>query len=140
MEIILDSESSVYNYMTLKAYLVIMTIMTFVCWLAWLFVVLTVNPEVTNWIGFFLFYLSLFLALTGAAAIIGFIIRFIGLKQQLAFRSVREAFRQSFLLASLIVISLMLMAHHLFTWLNLIFLIVGLSLLEFFLISYGARK
>ncbi len=123
--------------MTLKAYLILMIITTLICWIAFGFVLWTVNPEVTNWIGFLLFYLSLFLASVGSAAIIGFLIRFVGLKRELAFYSVKEAFRQSFLFALLIVVVLFLLSKDLFTWLNLGLLIVGLSMLEFFLISYG---
>jgi len=114
-----------------------MTITTLLCWTAFIFVVWTVNPGITNWIGFLLFYLSLFLALVGSAALVGFLIRFIGLKQELAFRSVKIAFRQSFLFAFLIIAILFLLAHGLFTWLNSMFLILGLSILEFFLISYS---
>lgn len=113
-----------------------MILMTLVCWAAWVYTLWTVNPEITNWIGFLLFYLSLFLALTGTAALIGFVVRFIALKQELAFRSVKEAFRQSFLFSALIIVSLFLVTKDLFTWLNLFFLIIGLSVLEFFLISY----
>ncbi len=122
--------------MTLKSYLIIMTIMTIVCWTAWTYIFIIINPEATNWIGFLLFYLSLFLALTGTAALVGLLIRFIALKHELVFKSVKEAFRQSFLFAFLIVAALFLISRDLFTWLNLGLLIVGLSMLEFFLLSY----
>ena len=122
--------------MTLRAYIIIMGIMTGVCWAAWAYILWMVNPEVTNWIGFVLFYASLFLALVGSAALLGFVVRFVGLKQELAFRLVKEAFRQSFLFASLIIISLILLSQDLFTWMNVIFLVLGLSLLEYFLLSY----
>ena len=122
--------------MTLRSYLIIMTIATLLCWAAWGYILWTVNPEVTNWLGFLLFYVSLFLAVTGTAALLGFVVRFVALKKELAFRSVKEAFRQSFLFAALIVISLMLLSKGLFSWLNLLFLVIGLSILEFFLLSY----
>jgi hypothetical protein len=117
-----------------------MTITTVICWSIWISLLFTIDPYVTNWIGFSLFYISLFLALTGTAALIGFVIRFIALKQELAFRIVKEAFRQSFLFAALIVVSLLLLSHDLFSWLNLILLVVGLSVLEFFLISYSSHN
>lgn len=122
--------------MTLKSYLIIMLITTLICWLTFFFVLWTVNPAATNWLGFLLFYLSLFLSIVGASAIIGFIIRFAALKRELAFRLVRDAFRQSFLLAFLITAILFLLSKNLFSWLNVFFLVVGLSVLEFFLISY----
>jgi len=123
--------------MTLKSYLTIMTVATVICWSAFAFVLWTINPEITNWLGFVLFYLSLFLALAGTAAIVGFLIRFVGLKHELAFYSVRIAWRQSFLFAFLIIAILLLSAHSLLTWLNLFLLVMGLSILEYFLLNYS---
>jgi len=122
--------------MTLRSYLIFMISITMVCWLVWAFVIFTVNPETAGTFGLVLFYLSLMLALAGSAAIVGFVIRFIALKKALAFRLVRDAFRQSFLFAFLISASLFLLSKNLFNWLNLFFLIAGLSALEFFMISY----
>lgn len=122
--------------MTLRFYLATMILASIICWAVFFFIIATVNPDMTNWLGFSLFYVSLFLSLVGTSAVIGFLIRFVALKKELAFRSVTEAFRQSFLFAFLVVASLMLASKNLFSWLNLILLIVGLSVLEFFLISY----
>ena len=121
--------------MTLKTYLTIMIMMTLLCWSAFAIVLFTIDPGLTNWIGLTLFYSSLFLSIIGSAAIIGFLLRFVILKQKLAWQIVKEAFRQSFLFAFLIVISLILLSHNLFTWLNLFFLIAGLTILEFFMLS-----
>jgi len=111
--------------------------MTAVCWTTWFFVLFTINPLITNWIGLLMFYSSIFLALVGTAALAGFVVRFVALKQELAWRLVKEAFRQSFLFSILIVVSLVLLSKGLFSWLNLLFLVLGLSILEFFLISYA---
>ncbi len=122
--------------MTLRSYLIYMSTATGICWLVWLFVIFSVNPETAGMFGLVLFYLSFFLALAGTAAIVGFVIRFIALKKALAFRLVRDAFRQSFLFAILISASLLLLSKNLFNWLSTFFLIVGLSALEYFMISY----
>jgi hypothetical protein len=122
--------------MTLKKYLITMGVATLVCWAGWVYVIFLVDPFATNWVGFLLFYLSFFLALTGSAALLGFFIRFVILKHELAFRAVKEAFRQSFLFSFLIIASLFLLSRNLFTWVNLGLLIVGLTVLEFFLLSY----
>lgn len=122
--------------MTLRAYIIIMSIMTGVCWVVWAYILWMINPSVTNWVGFVLFYSSLFLALVGTAALVGFLARFVALKQELAFRSVKEAFRQSFLFAILIIVSLILLSQNLFTWMNVAFLVLGLSVLEYFMLSY----
>jgi len=113
-----------------------MLLATAICWSAWAVVINSINPETTNWIGFVLFYTSLFLSLVGTSTIIGFVIRFAALKQELVFRQVAIAFRQSFSFAALIVALLILQASHMLVWYNMIFLIIGLTVLEFFLISY----
>jgi len=125
--------------MTLKSYLTLMIIATLACWGAFLFILNTVNPEITNWLGFILFYSSLFLAISGLAAIVGFLIRFWFLKQKLAFYSVNSAFRQSFLFALLIISILLLLANELFTILNVLLLVVIITLIEFFLISHRKK-
>ena len=122
--------------MTLKKYLIIMAIMTLISWAIFAYVLLSINPEITNWLGFLLFYVSLFLSIIGTSALVGFLVRFVFLKKHIAFRLVKEAFRQSFLFAFLIVISLILLSQDLFTWLNIFFLIISLSVLEFFMLSY----
>lgn len=126
--------------MTLRAYLIIMSIATLACWGAFVFVLSTVDPMATNWVGFALFYTSLFLSIMGTASIVGFLIRFTCLKHELAFRSVKAAFRQSFLFSSLLVAVLFLSSQGFLTWLNLILLIIGLSLIEYFLISYDRSR
>jgi len=126
--------------MLLRGYLIIMVVATAVCWSAFSYIVQTVNPEITNWVGFLLFYLSLFFSIVGSASILGFIIRFIALKNKLVLSSVRDAFRQSFLFSFFIVAILYLLSKDLFSWLNLILLIVGLSVLEFFILSYSKNK
>ena len=109
---------------------------TAICWAAWAVVINTVNPETTNNIGFLLFYSSLFLALVGSSAVIGFLSRFILLRQELVFRQVVISFRQSFLFAAVIIASLVLQSFKMLTWYNAWFLVAALTVLEFFLISY----
>jgi hypothetical protein len=122
--------------MTLKKYLVLMIFATLVCWFSFAFVIKIVDPEITNFLGFLLFYATLFLASSGTAAILGFLIRFLALKQKLVFSAVQIAFRQAFLFGLLIVVCLILLASNLFNWLNLSLIIIALLLLEGFLISY----
>lgn len=122
--------------MTLRWYLTIMSILTTICWSAFAYTVFTVNPVTTNATGFVLFYLSLYLSLVGTSATLGFLVRFVFLKKHLAFRLVKDAFRQSFLFAALITLSLWLLPRGLFSWLNLFLLAIALSVMEFFWLSY----
>jgi hypothetical protein len=113
---------------------------TLVCWGVFVGAVFTINPATTNWPGFAMFYASLGLSILGTSTIFGFLFRFALLRQQLVFRAVSEAFRQSFLFAILIIAALFLLSHHLFTWMNIAFLIVGVAMLELFLISYSRSR
>lgn len=126
--------------MTLKKYLIIMAFMTLACLAAWTGVLFLIDPEKTNWIGFLLFYAALFASLAGTGAVLGFLSRFVILKKELAFRLVKEAFRQSFLFAILIVASLLLLSKGVFSLLNLFFLVTALTVLEFFWLSYNRSE
>ena len=126
--------------MTLKNYLIVMGAMTTVCWGIFLLMLNLIDPTSTNWLGFLLFYISLFLALSGTAALIGFLIRFVALRRELAFYAVATAFRQSFLFALFIVISLILLSFNLFTWLNIGLLLIIFAILELFIASYKKSR
>ena len=126
--------------MTLKNYLFVMTALTLACFGIFFFVANTINPFSTNLVGYALFYFSLFLSLSGLATIIGFLIRFVALKKELAFNLVKVSFRQSFLFSLFFVIALFLKANDLFNWLNLVLLILIFSVLELFLINYKKSR
>ncbi len=121
--------------MTLRAYLTLMIFATLICAALFGVIVTVVDPLSTNWLGFALFYASLFLAVLGVAAIVGFVVRFVILRKHLAVRAVIISFRQAFLVAFLVIVALMLLANRLFSWLNIFLLIIGFSILEFFLLS-----
>lgn len=120
--------------MTLKKYLMLTALATAICWTIFLFISSVVNPELTNTLGFFLFYLSLFMAISGTASLIGFLIRFVALRHELAFYAVKIAYRQSFMFALFIIAILMLLSQGLFTWLNLFMLIAVFVIAETFMI------
>lgn len=122
--------------MTLKNYLIVMGTLTLLCWGAFVAMLNIIDPVTTNWLGFSLFYLSLFLSLSGTIALIGFLFRFVALKRSLVFHSVSNAFRQSFLFALFITISLFLLGVNLFTWLNISLLLIVFIVLELFISSY----
>lgn len=121
--------------MTLKNYLFVMAALTAICWGIFFFVAGLVDPTATNWFGFGLFYLALFLSLSGTTALIGFVFRFVALKKELAFNLVKVAFRQSFLFSLFIILLLILKSLKLFSWVNLLLLIIIFTILELFLTS-----
>jgi len=126
--------------MTLKNYLFVMSVLTAVCWCVFAFVLSLIDPGTTNWFGFSLFYLALFLSLSGTIALIGFIFRFFALKKELAFNLVKVSFRQSFVFSLFIIFLLILKSQGLLNWLNLFLLVVVFIILELFLISYKKSR
>lgn len=126
--------------MTLKNYLFVMSVLTAICGGIFLFVANLVDPTATNWFGFGLFYLSLFLLLSGLASLFGFIVRFVAPKKELAFNLVKIAFRQSFLFSLFIVFLLILKSQQLFNWLNLFLLVILFAIFELFLINYKKSR
>jgi len=125
--------------MTLKNYLIFMGSTTALLWGLFFFVINLINPDTTNWLGFVIFYLALFLALSGTTALVGFFIRFKIMKKDLAVRAAKTAFRQSFLFSFLLSAILFLLSQKLFSWFNLILLVVIISIIEFLLISSNKK-
>lgn len=126
--------------MTLKSYLLSMSVITLICWSVFVFIINTINPFTTNSLGFILFYLSLFFALSGTVLLIGFLIRFIIFRQKLAFHLIKVAFRQSFLLSLFLCILLFLFSQALINWLNLLLLLTVFIILEVFFSSFKIKN
>ncbi|MBN2853963.1 hypothetical protein JXK06_00270 [Patescibacteria group bacterium] len=121
--------------MTLKNYILAMSVLTVICWGVFVFIAGTINPFSTNWLGFLLFYISLGVALIGTSSILGLAFRFFFAKDEAVFNSVKNSFRQSFLFSLFIIALLILKSANYFSWLNLILLIIIFTILEIFLSS-----
>lgn len=121
--------------MTLFHYILAMAIGTFISWGGWFYVISTVNPFDTGLMGVILFYTSLTCALGGTFAIGGYFIRTFLFPKELVFQRVFISFRQGFSFALLTDGFLILQSMRLLTWYNVAFLIAGLTLAEFFMIS-----
>ena len=126
--------------MTLKKYLNLMTVLTVICWVIWVLVLVLINPQQSDLIGFVLFYFSLFLALLGTISIFGFLIR-VWLKKKPIFKQVEIAFRQAIWLGLLVSVIFVLKGLGLLRWWNALFLVLFLIFLElFFLLSNRRYK
>jgi len=121
--------------MTLKKYLIYMTLATVFCLIAWLEVLFFVNPYDTGLAGFTLFYLSLLLTLWGIFSIIGFLVRYIVRRNRFAYDQVKMAFRQGFLFALLLISGLILQSYNLLVWWNMLLLIGLLAIIEYLFLS-----
>lgn len=117
--------------MTLRQYLLVMTVATLVCWLVWVLVLFIYDPYAAGLVGFALFYISLFLSLLGTYSIIGFAIRIKILKKdEIVFRHIKHTFRQGIFFASFATISLIMAQNKVLTWWNFSLLLVFFVFLE----------
>lgn len=121
--------------MTLKKFLLSITGLTLLSLIIFLIIAFSIDPKQSNWAGFFLFYFSLFLFLSGILAIFGFTLRKKIVKNNFDFYLIKTSFRQSFLFSFLIIATLFMIAERLFSWLNIIILIIILTIIEYILIN-----
>jgi len=126
--------------MTLSRYLIVMTFSAILGWVAWILVLFYIDPFTSGLSGFILFYISLIFALIGTLSVIGYFVRARFHKEELTYEQVANAFRQAILLSVLVTISLFLRSQGLLKWWNIILLIIGLTLLEVFIMSRKAKK
>jgi len=125
--------------MTLKKYLNLMAILTGICWLIFVASIFLMDPENVGFLGFLLFYYSLFLALLGSFSIIGFIIRIRFIKGPV-FQQVSISFRQSFWLSLIIVFLLVIKGLGLLHWWNFVIFVLILFGTEVLIILNRKRK
>ncbi|MFZ5364562.1 MAG: hypothetical protein ACOZAG_03725 [Patescibacteria group bacterium] len=126
--------------MTLKQYLILMTISAIFCWIIWGFVLYSVDPTTAGVLGFIFFYLSLFLSLVGTLSVLGLLLRMKFGNEELVFKTVTVSFRQATLLGLIVIGGLILKSQKILTWWNIIFLVLALVIIEFFYISYDKKR
>ncbi len=121
-------------------YLVMMAGGTLLSWGAWYFVISTITPSEGGMIGLALFYGTLTLSTAGTCALAGLGIRMVFLKQELILEKIIISFRQGIFLALLIDGILLLQALRVLTWYNMVLLVVGITVVEFFVISIKSTR
>ncbi|MBI5793637.1 hypothetical protein HZA87_00925 [Candidatus Uhrbacteria bacterium] len=119
--------------MSFRRYLILMTLSTLGAWGAWVVVINAIDPTQSGWLGFFLFYVTLSIALLGTLALLGIAVRIWKKRASLPVRITLKAFRQGLLLTTLFVVSLILFSHGWFRWwtMLLVLFIVGFIELAF---------
>ncbi len=126
--------------MTLKSYIFVMLFSTILAWTGLFLVLGKIDPRETVWTGFLLFYITLFVSLSGFFSLVGLLIRILVLKRELMFRMVARSFRQSLLYSFLVVASFFLKSQELLTWWNLLLLILILTLIEYFSLTMRRKE
>lgn len=122
---------------TNRSALTVTMIATLLAWGVWGLTITQVDPNAAGWLGTIMFSCSLFAAVSGSATVIGLYAR---RRAEDHARAVRIAIRQGALTALAVVTGILLASQGLFTWLNMFFLIIALTLLELFCISLQSRR
>ena len=111
--------------MSFKKYISLLIFSTLFSLFSFLLVVTKINPENTNFIGFLIFYLTLFFTLSGTFSLFMIAMRWIFIKNLAFFTNIKISLRQSLLFSSTIVSFLILKSINVLRWWNII-LIIGI--------------
>ncbi|MEK7211676.1 MAG: hypothetical protein AAB731_03515 [Patescibacteria group bacterium] len=125
--------------MTLRQYLILMTLCTVLSWVAWVAVLISVDPAEQGILAVLFFYASLGLAVVGTNAIIGLFLRARFNRLELVSRLAATSFRQAIWFAAAVIIALVLERMKVFTWWIMVGIIFALLVLEFFFLSLRRR-
>lgn len=122
--------------MSLKQYLLLMSVGTLFCWLAWIFVIFKISPIDSGIVGIFSFYLSLFLAIVGTFSVLGFLIRgFILKNEDAVFRQVKNTFRQSIFVSTVVTLMLLMLSKGWLYWWTALMLMMSFVFIEAYLFT-----
>lgn len=118
--------------MTLRTYLILFSLATGVAWTGWILILITIDPFSSESFWVAAFYLSLFIALFGFFALLGFFFRVWFSNETRLFRHLSTAIRQGALLSLFVCALLTLQVNHFLSWWNIGLLLLALVLIEFF--------
>lgn len=124
--------------MDLKNYLALLVFGTLLCWCAWVLVLMNIDPTNSGFIGLASFFLSLFFGLLGTLTLLGFAFRRAFQRERVAFDHIGVSLRQGLFFALVFVGALLLRSVGLYTWWNILFLVAGFTVLEFFFLTRDA--
>ncbi len=122
--------------MTFRQYILSMIAGTILGYIGWAIVITSTDPLDAGLIGFLLFYFSAYLSFVGTLAIVGLLLRvYVIRRKMLLSKQVAVATRQSILLSAVLVGALIFQSMKILNWWNTFFLVGGLTMIEFFVIS-----
>ncbi len=121
--------------MSARIFTFLIVISTVISFFSWLITLSRFDPEKIAFLGFLIFYFSLFLWLSGLIFLFTNFLKKIFFKKQLLYYRVRNSVRHAIFFSILILIWAFLKSQNLFRWWNILTLIIILTLLEFFFIS-----
>jgi hypothetical protein len=103
-------------------------------------VIFRINPYEATPAARLLFYSALFFTVSGAASLIGFVVRLRFVRDRMLSQLVAVSFRQSVIIAGLVVGIMLLLAERMFYWWNGIILAAAATAVEFFFIALEQKR
>jgi hypothetical protein len=126
--------------MSLRAYLIVMSLATVLAVSTLALVVFRVDPETAGFFGHALLYIALFFSVVGLFSLFGLVIRIIFRRDEIVSRLAAASFRQAIIIGCLAVFSLFLYKKEMLVWWNGIMLAAAATLVEFFFISIKQKS
>jgi len=120
-------------------FLVFATIGTFLSWATWTIVIFRIDPISGGLIARTLFMTSLWLALVGTGTVLGFLGRYLFLRQALVYRHLGVASRQATIVATTIIFGLILQSARSLTIVTGGLVIVIATAIEVFILAGQSR-
>jgi len=121
--------------MTLRTCILGMIISTFLCFVSLILILLYINPETAGFIGAILFFLVLFLFLSGFFGVLGFYLRTKLSKNKTGFHQIGVAFRQGVFFSLIFTGMLVLQILEMFYFWSVALFIISIGLLELYSMS-----
>jgi hypothetical protein len=123
--------------MSITKYLILLSICTALSFTAWFFVLFFMNPIQGGIPVKIFFYLSLGFALCGAFSLCGYLIRSrITKTDEMAYKGVSIASRQSIVLSGVVLATLILQSQRWLTWWMMLIVLALAGTIELFFISF----
>jgi hypothetical protein len=126
--------------MSLRAYLIVMSMATVLALSTFALVIFRVDPETAGFFGHSLLYISLFFSVVGLFSLLGLVIRIVFRHDEIVSRLAAASFRQAIIIGLLAVFSLLLYKKEILVWWNGILLAAAATLVEFFFISLNQKS
>lgn len=121
--------------MTLRRYLLTMSLTTLICWVAFVIVIFQIDPYTSGPVGLSLFFVSLFFAVWGTLSLCGFLFRYVFFRNVVPYKYIGTSLRQAFWFAVILALSLFLASQELFSWWVGGLLVFGLAVFEAFFLA-----
>lgn len=116
--------------MSLRLYLIIMTLVSLCAWIAWFIVIHAIDPTKSGFLGFLLFFVTLGISFLSTVTLFGTLVRVWFKKDQVVYRHVVRSLRQGLILTVLFLAALILAGLSLLVWWAIFLLVLIAVVLE----------